>query len=83
MDEPEIRIRVTQLRSDGTGLTYSDGKLKAGFEWGTEGGILYTRRMAVDAWSGSSHEYHLSADGRRADFSKVAMFDLVSAEMHR
>jgi hypothetical protein len=83
MDDPELRPRVTTLRNDGTGECVDHSDIRTVFEWGTEDGRIYTRRMATDAWSGRSHAYKFSADDRNVWFSPYRMFDTFSSEMHR
>ncbi|HLK13661.1 MAG TPA: hypothetical protein VKT78_02550 [Fimbriimonadaceae bacterium] len=84
LEEPEPRSKVTVFRADGTG-TYSDeGRYQTPFEWGTRAGVLYTRRMATDAWSGRKLPYELSPDGKALHFRGARkMFDLVTEDMHK
>lgn len=81
LDEPEPRSRTTILRPDGVGECWDGDRLMTGFSWGTESGVLYTRRMAVDAWSATSHAYAIGPNGRSIEFAKVRMFDLVAQMM--
>jgi hypothetical protein len=77
-DEP--RTTTVTFRSDGTGQSSQ----RAGpFDWGTEDGVLYTRRMATDAWSGTRRTYRIAPDRGSVAFSKSGMFDLVTREMTR
>jgi hypothetical protein len=53
------------------------------FDWGTEGGELYSRHMATDAWAGWKRPYTISADGKTVYFSHLKMFDFVCRTMKR
>ena len=83
LDELPLRSRVTELRSDGFGSTKDDGRPRGSFEWGTENGVLFTRRRAVDSWAGEQHAYVLSPDRKSVSFSGVSMFSLVASRMNR
>lgn len=84
MDEPQARGRTTIFREDGTGLSVEDGeRYGPKFTWGTEDGVLFTKRVETDAWVGTNRGYSLSADGQALKFSKARMFDLVAKEMKR
>lgn len=81
---PEMNLRVTTtFRADGTGSYSLNGDDRNKFDWGTEGGTLYTRRMATDAWSGRAHTYRISADGRSAEFVTNRPFETVAPRMVR
>jgi hypothetical protein len=83
LDEPNLRPKVTEFRSEGTGW-FSLGEYHYPFEWGTEDGVLYTRRMATDSWSARHFRYGFSTDQKTVQFVGAGpMFDLVCAEMHR
>jgi hypothetical protein len=81
LDEKAARYRETTFRSDGTGSFSEEHRHNMPFDWGTEDGVLYTRRMATDAWSRRRIPYKLSKDA--AEFKGVKMFDLVTAKMKR
>lgn len=83
MDKAEPRTLVSTFRADGTGSFSHNGSEGVPIEWGTEAGVLYTRRMATDAWSGTSHPYALSGDGKNVSFQKCRLFDLVAPTMSR
>lgn len=86
--DPVPRTRTTLFRADGTGtfeLTGPPGKpgLSFKFQWGTEGGVLYTKRMATDSWSATNRKYSVSTDGNTLSFSKGGRFDVVTTTMKR
>jgi len=83
MDEQTIQSRVTVFRADGTGQWSDNARFRMPFDWGTEEGVLYTRRMATDAWSGRRHRYRFSSDKNGVHFDGQRMFDLVSSDMRR
>jgi hypothetical protein len=69
LDEKAARYRETTFRSDGTGSFSEEHRHNMPFDWGTEDGVLYTRRMATDAWSRRRIPYKLSKDA--AEFKGV------------
>ncbi|MDR3689541.1 MAG: hypothetical protein P4L46_09195 [Fimbriimonas sp.] len=82
-DGSKIRTVETVFQANGKGISSIDDVYRVSFDWGVEGGVLYTRRMATDAWSASSHPYTLSADRQTAGFKHIRMFDFVCADMKR
>jgi hypothetical protein len=83
-DDPEPRHRITTFRPDGTGVwTDPERGFHLTFDWGTENGVIFTKRMATDAWSGTNRLYSLSPNKQTIQFSKARTFDLVCKTMTR
>jgi|GEM_PF-6128200 len=79
-EDPPILVSTT-FNADGTGSFLMHDGYHPPFEWGTENGVLYTRRMATDAWSGSHWPYRLQ--GNQITFQGAKGILLVAPTMTR
>ena len=83
-DDPTPRLRITTFRANGTGeWTDPSRGFHLPFEWGTEKGVLYTRRLATDWWTGEQRGYSITPGRSEIKYTYARTFDPVCTSMKR